>query len=251
MDSNTMTVKQLADELKVSKTTIAKVIDELGIIPERRGNKCILSAVEVSAVKSQIANRKLKTQTSRSDADGEENRKSKSQTANLQGDPHGDAVSEEKRKPQTANLCQKTQTSRSDAIYEENRKPEVDVVTSVLGDELEILKTELGLLQEQLKAKDEQIARQDEKIARQDEHIDKQLETIQALTLTILSQRQLIDKSGQGSEVMDAVDVSEVPEDPEGEGSKGSSSEECAAVPKRRGPLGMLADAFKKAVHRP
>lgn len=118
-----------------------------------------------------------------------------------------------------------------------------DTVTSVLGDELEILKQELGMLQEQLKAKDEQIARLQE-------HIDKQHETIQALT--ILSQGQLIDKSGQGSEVMDAVDVSEVPEDPEGESSGGSSSEgESAAAPKRRGPLGMLADAIKKAVHRP
>lgn len=51
-----ITIKELADELGVSKPTISKAIDTLGIQTELRkvGNRFMLSETQVAAVKSQI-----------------------------------------------------------------------------------------------------------------------------------------------------------------------------------------------------
>ena len=53
-----MTIKQLANQLGVSKTTISKAIFALGLQGElkRSGNKYLLSEVQIESVKTQIAN---------------------------------------------------------------------------------------------------------------------------------------------------------------------------------------------------
>ena len=58
-----MTIKQLADQLGVSKTTISKAISALGLQGElkRSGNKYLLSDVQIEIVKSQIENQKTQT----------------------------------------------------------------------------------------------------------------------------------------------------------------------------------------------
>lgn len=58
-----MTIRQLADQLGVSKTTISKVISALGLQGElkRFGNKYLLSDVQIEVVKSQIENQKTQT----------------------------------------------------------------------------------------------------------------------------------------------------------------------------------------------
>ena len=55
-----MTIKQLANQLGVSKTTISKAISALGLQGElkRSGNKYLLSDVQIEMVKSQIENQK-------------------------------------------------------------------------------------------------------------------------------------------------------------------------------------------------
>ena len=58
-----MTIKQLANQLGVSKTTISKAISALGLQGElkRFGNKYLLSEVQIESVKTQIANQKSQT----------------------------------------------------------------------------------------------------------------------------------------------------------------------------------------------
>ena len=58
-----MTIKQLANQLGVSKTTISKAISALGLQGKlkRSGNKYLLSEVQIESVKTQIANQKSQT----------------------------------------------------------------------------------------------------------------------------------------------------------------------------------------------
>lgn len=52
-----MTIKQLADELDVSKTTISKVVSGLGFNGKlhKVGNRYMLSETQISQIKSQIS----------------------------------------------------------------------------------------------------------------------------------------------------------------------------------------------------
>ena len=74
-----MTIKQLANQLGVSKTTISKAISALGLQGrlKRSGNKYLLSEVQIANVKSQIASEKSQTASEKSQTASE-----KSQTAN-------------------------------------------------------------------------------------------------------------------------------------------------------------------------
>ena len=57
-----MTVKELADELGVSKPTISKAITELGLQGHltKIGNRFILEESEIEAIKPKIKRKKLK-----------------------------------------------------------------------------------------------------------------------------------------------------------------------------------------------
>ena len=71
-----MTIKQLANELGVSKTTINKVISSLGVqhTLHKVGNKYMLSEIQILQIKNQIENQKLKIENPKSKI---EKRKSK------------------------------------------------------------------------------------------------------------------------------------------------------------------------------
>ena len=72
-----MTIKQLADELGVSKTTISKVVSGLGFNGKlhKVGNRYMLSETQISQIKSQISQfsqtdeeeKSQRTQTSQTD----------------------------------------------------------------------------------------------------------------------------------------------------------------------------------------
>ena len=70
-----MTIKQLANQLGVSKTTISKAISALGLQGElkRSGNKYLLSDAQIECVKTQIENQKSQTKNRKPQA---KNRKS-------------------------------------------------------------------------------------------------------------------------------------------------------------------------------
>ena len=113
-----MTIKQLANELGVSKTTINKVISSLGVqhTLHKVGNKYMLSEIQILQIKNQIENQKLKI----------ENQKSKIE--NLE--------------PKIENQKSKIENSES-KIENQNL--------------IFILEKQLALLNEQLAFKDEQI----------------------------------------------------------------------------------------------
>ena len=63
-----MTIKQLANQLGVSKTTISKAISALGLQGELKqsGNKYLLSEIQIESVKLQIENQKSQTASEKS-----------------------------------------------------------------------------------------------------------------------------------------------------------------------------------------
>ena len=81
-----MTIKQLANQLGVSKTTISKAISALGLQGrlKRSGNKYLLSEVQIANVKSQIASEKSQIASEKSQTASEKSQTAseKSQTAN-------------------------------------------------------------------------------------------------------------------------------------------------------------------------
>ena len=121
-----MTIKQLADQLGVSKTTISKAISALGLSNRlnRSGNKYIISEDQTEQIKMQIANSRPQTAND------------KSQTANDKSQIASD-------KSQTAS--DKSQLENQIAL-------------------IELLQKQLALLNEQLSIKDGQIKAYQEQI---------------------------------------------------------------------------------------
>ena len=128
-----MTIKQLADQLGVSKTTISKTISALGLSNRlnRSGNKYIISEDQTEQIKMQIANSRPQTASDKSQTASD-----KSQTAS--------------DKSQTAS--DKSQTA-SDKSQLENQIALI-----------ELLQKQLALLNEQLSIKDGQITAYQEQI---------------------------------------------------------------------------------------
>ena len=114
-----MTIKQLANQLGVSKTTISKAIFALGLQGElkRSGNKYLLSEVQIESVKTQIA-------------------KQKSQTAG-----------------------QKSQTENQNALIEVLQKQLtlLNGQLNIKDDQIRTHQEQIRLLQEQIVSKDKQI----------------------------------------------------------------------------------------------
>ena len=121
-----MTIRQLANELGVSKTTINKIISGLGVqhTIQKIGNKYLLSETQILQIKMQLAqNEKSKTENLKSQTDDQ-----KSKTENLKSQT-------DDQKSKAKNL--KSQTDNQNLIS--------------------ILEKQLAVLNEQLAIKDEQI----------------------------------------------------------------------------------------------
>ena len=135
-----MTIKQLANELGVSKTTISKVVSGLGFNGKlhKVGNRYMLSETQISQIKSQISQfsqnderaKSQRTQTSQADEEVKSQRTQTSQT-------------DEKEKIQIPLL------EKQNAILQEQ--------LSILNKQLSVKDEQIKLLQEQLIAKDVQI----------------------------------------------------------------------------------------------
>ena len=121
-----MTIKQLANELGVSKTTISKVVSGLGFNGKlhKVGNRYMLSETQISQIKSQIS------QFSQTDEEEKSQRTQTSQT-------------NEQEKIQISLL------EKQNAILQEQ--------LSILNKQLSVKDEQIKLLQEQLIAKDVQI----------------------------------------------------------------------------------------------
>ena len=121
-----MTIKQLANELGVSKTTISKVVSGLGFNGKlhKVGNRYMLSETQISQIKSQIS------QFSQTDEREKSQRTQTSQT-------------DEQEKIQISLL------EKQNVILQEQ--------LSILNKQLSVKDEQIKLLQEQLIAKDVQI----------------------------------------------------------------------------------------------
>ena len=135
-----MTIRQLANELGVSKTTINKIISGLGVqhTIQKVGNKYLLSETQILQIKMQLAqNEKSKIENLKSQTDDQ-----KSKTENLKSQT-------DDQKSKTENLKSQTDDQKSKT---ENLKSQTDNQNLIL-----ILEKQLSLLNEQLAIKDEQI----------------------------------------------------------------------------------------------
>ena len=154
-----MTIKQLANQLGVSKTTISKAISALGLQGElkRFGNKYLLSEVQIESVKTQIE-------------------KPKTQTTN--------------HKMQTES--EKTQTENQKALIEVLQKQLalLNEQLSIKDDQIRAYQEQIRILQEQIVSKDKQI----EQITAAMENTTAALTASQALHAGTI-QRQLTEQS--------------------------------------------------------
>ena len=121
-----MTIKQLAIQLGVSKTTISKVISKLGLQGKlkRSGNKYLLSDIQIESVKAQIENPKTQT--------------------------IGENMGLEAPKMQTES--EKSQNANQDLRFQD-QKMQLENQKALI----EVLQRQLALLNEQLSIKDGQI----------------------------------------------------------------------------------------------
>ena len=135
-----MTIKQLADELGVSKTTISKAVLVLGFNGKlhKVGNRYMLSEMQISQIKSKIS------QFSQTDEE------KKTQTSpTLQTD--------EEKKLQISPTLQTDEEEKMQISLLEQQNAILQQQLSVLSKQLSVKDEQIKLLQEQLIAKDEQI----------------------------------------------------------------------------------------------
>jgi len=145
------TIKDLADQLQVSKPTITNVISALGILPTRSGNKYILSGDQVEQITTQIAKRRnAKSQN--------ENEKSQNDFQKLQSDFQKSQNQNEKLLIELLQQ-QLTTKDRQIAEYQEQIKVyqrQIDKLTDSLNDTTQALSAaqalHAGTIQKQLTA---------------------------------------------------------------------------------------------------
>lgn len=145
------TIKQLADELRVSKPTIAKVIADLHLEPVKVRNRFELSDEDCSLVKAQISQGKLQI---------------------LQSD-----------ESQKTQISQKLQGGESQKSQSELQKSQI----SMLETQISILQEQLAVKDEQLAAKDEQIKLMQAQFSVKDEQISQLTAAVQQQTSALES----------------------------------------------------------------
>ena len=149
-----MTIKQLADELGVSKTTISKAVLVLGFNGKlhKVGNRYMLSEMQILQIKSKISqfsqtDEEKKTQISPTLQTDEEKKTQISPT--LQTD--------EEKKLQISPTLQTDEEEKMQISLLKQQNAILQQQLSVLSKQLSVKDEQIKLLQEQLIAKDEQI----------------------------------------------------------------------------------------------
>ena len=142
-----MTIKQLADELGVSKPTIRNIVSELGIQSKLRkvGNRYMLSDAQITQVKLQILKDGVLSES-------EKTEKSESEVLS-------ESEKTEKSESEVLSESEKTKKSESEMLSE-SEKTENSIVReqlSILSQQLTVKDNQIQVLQDQLIAKDNQI----------------------------------------------------------------------------------------------
>ena len=142
-----MTIKQLADQLGVSKTTISKAISALGLSNRlnRSGNKYIISEDQTEQIKMQIANSRPQTAND------------KSQTANDKSQTASDKSQTASDKSQTASDKSQTASDKSQTASDKSQLENQIALIELLQKQLVLLNEQLSIKDGQIKAYQEQI----------------------------------------------------------------------------------------------
>ena len=161
MKNMEMTIKQLADELGVSKPTIRNIVSKLGIQSKLRkvGNRYTLSDTQITQVKLQISKNEVlseseKTKKSESQALSESEKSEKSKSQML-------SESEKTKKSKSQMLSESEKTKKLESqMLSESEKLKNSIVReqlSILSKQLTVKDTQIQMLQDQLITKDSQI----------------------------------------------------------------------------------------------
>ena len=145
-----MTIKQLADELGVSKPTIRNIVSELGIQSKLRkvGNRYMLSDAQITQVKLQILkdgvlSESKKTEKSESGVLSESEKTEKSESGVL-----SESKKTEKSESGVLSESKKTEKSENSIVREQ---------LSILSQQLTVKDNQIQVLQDQLIVKNSQI----------------------------------------------------------------------------------------------
>ena len=143
-----MTIKQLADELGVSKPTIRNIVSELGIQSKLRkvGNRYMLSDAQITQVKLQILKDGVLSESEKTEKlESEMLSESEEKTEKLESEMLSESEKTEKLESEMLSESEKTENS----IVREQ--------LSILSQQLTVKDNQIQVLQDQLIAKDNQI----------------------------------------------------------------------------------------------
>ena len=169
-----MTIKQLANELGVSKTTISKVVSGLGFNGKlhKVGNRYMLSETQISQIKSQIS------QFSQTD---EEEKSQKMQTSQTN-------EKEKSQRTQTSQTNEKEKSQRTQTS-QTNEKEKIQI--SLLEKQNAILQEQLSILNKQLSVKDEQIKLLQEQLIAKDVQIGQITTAMESMATALTAEQAL------------------------------------------------------------
>ena len=153
-----MTIKQLANELGVSKPTIRKVISELGFQDKLRqvGNRYMLSDTQISQIKLQILKKtenEIQPKTEKSENTESEAQPKTEKSKNMESEVQPKT---EKSENTESDVQSKTKKSENTIFIEQ---------LSILNKQLAVKDYQIHMLQNQLVTKDSQISLLQEQIS--------------------------------------------------------------------------------------
>ena len=197
-----MTIKQLANELKVGKTTINRVIAQLDLQDKlhKTGNRYMLSETQIEQIKLKISHQSNHET---------EPIKQKSNQTNHETEPNTPKTNQ-------SNHENEPKPHQSNQTHQTNQ----DLQLSILDRQLTVKDNQIQILQDQLISKDNQIAEKDRQIKLLQEQITQLTNAMENLTTALNAEQALhagtIQKQLTEHSVMDQPSDVEQPKQKQG-----------------------------------
>ena len=194
-----MTIKELANELKVGKTTINRVIAQLGFQNklQKVGNRYMLSQTQIEQIKLKISHQ--------SNHETEPIKQESNQT-NYETEPTTPKTNQSNHK----NELTEPKLHQSNQMHQSNQ----DLQLSILDRQLETKDIQIQMLQKQLETKDYQITEKDRQIRLLQEQISQLTSSMDNLA-TALSAAQALHAGTIQKQLVEHSAMEEVePEQP-------------------------------------
>ena len=176
------TIKQIADELGVSKPTISRLISDLGIEPFKVGNRFELSDYDSSLIKSQISQISETPQSQKSQKSQNEKSQQSQQSQQETQQSQQETQKSQKSQQETQTTANLPQTECENDV--DRRKPpqtEFAVIVEVLQTTIDTLQGQLAAKDEQIKTQQEQISALQSELERERQHARNQAEKLAVL----------------------------------------------------------------------